>query len=97
MNQMQINNEAFTHSFYAVQCADGKFFAGFNPKENKASHVDGPEAAKWFSNRFDILLRPTESLVEIKVDPEKGVVSVSEPFRPRKRAKTPAQAAQEQK
>lgn len=93
MSQTQIINEPFTHSFYAVRNADGKFFAGFNSQENKASHVDGPNKAKWFSNRFEIPLRPTETLVEIKVDPEAGVVSVSEPFRPRKRTKTPAQIA----
>ena len=84
--QIQTKEEKFTHSFYAVKGADGKFFAGFNAAENKPSHVDGPMRAKWFSNRFEIPLRPAETLVEIKVDPEAGVVSVSEPFRPRKRA-----------
>lgn len=92
MNQKpsQITSEIFTHSFYAVKGADGKFFAGFNAQEGKPSHVDGPLRAKWFSNRFEIPLRPTETLVEIKVDPEAGVVSVSEPFRPRKRTKPQA-------
>lgn len=85
MNQTQITTEEFTHSFYAVKGADDKFFAGFNPAENKASQVDDPCVAKWFSNRFEIPLRPTETLVEIKVSPKKGVVSISEPFRPRKR------------
>lgn len=92
MNQTTTtNSEAFTHSFYAVKGADDKYFAGFNPAENKATLVDSPETAKWFSNRFEIRLRPNEMLVEIKVDPKKGVVSISEPFRPRKR--TPNQAA----
>ena len=85
MNQNTATIEAFTHSFYAVKGADNKYFAGFNPAENKASLVDSPETAKWFSNRFEIRLRPNEMLVEIKVDPKKGVVSISEPFRPRKR------------
>ncbi len=91
MNQTTTNPEAFTHSFYAVKGADNKYFAGFNTAENKANLVDSPETAKWFSNRFEIRLRPNETLVEIKVDPKKGVVSISEPFRPRKR--TPNQAA----
>ena len=93
MSSTQINNEAFTHSFYVVRGADNKYFAGFNPAEQKASQVDDPCMAKWFSNRFEIPLRPNETLVEVKVDPKKGVVSISEPFRPRKRTKTPAQAA----
>lgn len=87
--QIQIKEEKFTHSFYAVKGADGKFFAGFNAIEKKPAHVDTPMTAKWFSNRFEIPLRPTETLVEIKVDPNQGVVSVSEPFRPRKRTKAP--------
>ena len=93
MSTTQINTEAFTHSFYAVKGIDGKYFAGFNPAEQKATQVEDPRVAKWFSNRFDIPLRPNETLVELKVDPNKGVVSISEPFRPRKRAKTPAQTA----
>ena len=75
----------FVHSFYAVKDNDGKFFAGFNAADKKALRVDSPLTAKWFSNRFDIRLRPNETLVEIKVDPQVGVVHVSEPFRPRKR------------
>lgn len=91
MTQAQNENAVtpvFTHSFYAVRHATGKFFAGFNAVENKASTVEDPNTAKWFSNRFEIPLRPAETLVEIKVDPTKGVVSVSEPFRPKKRVKT---------
>lgn len=92
MSVSQTAEETFTHSFYAVKGADDKYFAGFNPAEQKPSQVDDPRRAKWFSNRFDIPLRPAETLVEIKVDPTKGVVSISEPFRPRKRAKTPYEA-----
>jgi hypothetical protein len=73
------------HSFYVVKGSDGKYFAGFNPEQGAVRQVDTPLAAKWFSNRFDIRLRPNETLVEIKVDPSVGVVHVSEPFRPRKR------------
>ena len=90
MSQPQINNEIFTHSFYAVKGADGKFFAGFNAQENCPSHVEDAKRAKWFSNRFEIPLRPQETLVEIKVSPDSGVVSISEPFRPRKRPAKPA-------
>ena len=75
----------FVHSFYAVKDGEGKFFAGFNAVDKKAVRVDSPLTAKWFSNRFDIRLRPNETLVGIKVDPQVGVVHVSEPFRPRKR------------
>ncbi len=85
MSTNQPTTDVFTHSFYAVKGADNKYFGGFNPAENKATLVDSPEVAKWFSNRFEIRLRPNEMLVEIKVDPKKGVVSISEPFRPRKR------------
>ena len=92
MRQTQIDNNSFTHSFYVVKGADDKYFAGFNPAEQKAAMVDDPKVAKWFSNRFEIPLRPTETLVEVKVDPSKGVVSVSEPFRPRKRTKPAGQA-----
>ena len=87
MNQeIQTKEEKFTHSLYAVRGADGQFFAGFNAAENKPSHVSDPLLAKWFSNRFEIPLRPAETLVELKVDPKAGVVSISEPFRPRTRA-----------
>ena len=48
---MQIeNNEAFTHSFYAVLNTDsGEYFAGFNPEENRAESVTDPLDAKLFS------------------------------------------------
>ena len=83
-NIQEQNPETFEHSFYAVKGADDKFFAGFNPAENSTIVVDDPRTAKWFNNRFNIKLRPGESLVELKVNPTKGVVSISAPFRPRK-------------
>jgi len=83
-NTQEQNVDTFTHSFYAVKSADDKFFAGFDPAQNTTLTSDDPRTAKWFNNRFNIKLRPGESLVELKVSPVNGVVSISAPFRPRK-------------
>lgn len=83
--QNAVEQEVFTHSFYAVRIDEHKFFAGFDAENSQTRIVPSHETAKWFSDRNTIRLRPNETLVEIKVDPRKGVVSVSEPFRPRKR------------
>jgi hypothetical protein len=82
-------NESFTQSVYAIRDEHGTFFAGFNATLGKADVSAVATKAKWFTNRYDIKLRPGETLVELKIDPEAGVVSISEPFRPRKRTDKP--------
>lgn len=76
------------HSFYAVKNEDtDEFFGGFDPAAAKAVMVKSAYAAKLFSNKHDVKLRPNEKLVEVTVtlSPENAVVS--EPFRPRRREK----------
>jgi hypothetical protein len=74
------------HSFYVVLNEDnGKYFAGYNAAEGKPNFVDDPLVAKPYSNKFDILLRPNEKVVELKVQLSKDNVELSAPFRPRRR------------
>lgn len=73
------------HSFYAVVNDDGKYFAGFNPTLKAAQHVASPLAAKLFTNKYEVKLRPNERLVEIKIDFATTDAEISTPFRPRRR------------
>jgi len=72
-------------TLYTVRTADGKFFGGFDAKKGESTFVDDPRAAKKFTNKYDIRLRPEETLVELKVDLSSTNVKVSEPFRPQRR------------
>jgi len=72
-------------SLYVVKTGDGKYFAGFDVDRGKANFVEDPKAAKKFTNKYDIKLRPEEQLVELKVDLRQAGVEVSEPFRPLRR------------
>lgn len=72
-------------SLYVVKTAVGTYFAGFDAGQGKATFVEDPCAAKKFTNKYDIKLRPDETLVELQVDLTKSPVSVSEPFRPHRR------------
>jgi hypothetical protein len=76
------------HSFYVVVNDDGKYFAGFNPTMKTAQHVTSPLAAKLFTNKYEVKLRPNERLVEIKVDFSAIDAEISAPFRPRRRTAT---------
>lgn len=79
------STDVVSHNFYAIQSPDGTFFAGFDPKEGKADFVENPLDAKLFNNKYDIKLRPQESIVEFSVDLSKDNVRLSEPFRPKRR------------
>lgn len=88
---MSNTQNAEVHYFYAVKTGEGKYFAGFNPEINAADFVDDPLAAKLFSNKYDIKLRPNEALVELEVSLSEENTAISEPFRPRRRQQ-PAKA-----
>ena len=81
---MQENNKT-TVSLYVVKGVDGTFFAGFDASKGKSSFVAEAIAAKKFTNKYDIKLRPEESLVELSVDLSNSPVTISEPFRPHRR------------
>lgn len=72
-------------SLYVVRGADGSFFAGFDASQGKANFVDDPLSAKKFTNKYDIKLRPEESLVELKLDLRNASPQISDPFRPHRR------------
>jgi hypothetical protein len=72
-------------SLYVVKRADGTYFAGFDAEKGKANIVTNPLQAKRFTNKYDIKLRPEETLVELKIDLSKTAVEMSEPFRPHRR------------
>lgn len=79
-------SDSFIQSFYAVKNVDtGLFFAGFDPEANEAQMVETPMAAKLFSNKHQVKLRPNEKLVELEITLTTENVAVSEPFRPRRR------------
>lgn len=77
-----------TVSLYVVKGADGNYFAGFDSSQGKSVFVSDLLAAKKFTNKHDIKLRPDENLVEISVDLSKVNVQISEPFRPQRRQTT---------
>lgn len=83
---MHVVNPA-TVSLYVVKSVDGTFFAGFDSSKGQANFVVDPREAKKFTNKYDIKLRPEETLVELSVDLSKVEVTVSEPFRPHRRTK----------
>jgi hypothetical protein len=72
-------------SLYVVKGSDGSYFAGFDAEKGKANFVGDPLTAKKFTNKYDIKIRPEETLVELKVDLSKSSVQISEPFRPHRR------------
>jgi hypothetical protein len=74
-----------TVSLYVVKGADGSFFAGFDAEKGKANFVSDPLSAKKFSNKYDIKIRPEETIVELKIDLSQSKVALSEPFRPHRR------------
>jgi hypothetical protein len=77
-------------SLYVVKTTDGKYFAGFDVDNGCANYVTDPRAGKKFTNKYDIKLRPGETLVELTVDLSKSDVQISEPFRPQRRVKQSA-------
>lgn len=81
---MSTENSAIV-SLYVVKSATGDFFGGYDSTLGKASFVSDPLKAKKFTNKYDIKLRPEETLVELAVDLSNVNVTVSEPFRPQRR------------
>lgn len=71
--------------FYAVKTSDDKFFAGFNVESNSPNIVSDIKSAKLFSNKFDIKLRPNESIVDVTITLTDSNISISKPFRPRRK------------
>ena len=74
-----------TISLYVVKTTNGTYFAGFDTAKQQASFVENPIEAKIFTNKYDIKLRPEETLVELSIDLSKADVQISEPFRPQHR------------
>lgn len=74
-------------SLYVVKGTNGKYFGGFDSSKGQANFVEDPNAAKKFTNKYDIKLRPDEQLVELSIDLSAVEVKVSEPFRPQRRVK----------
>ena len=80
--------EFVEHSFYAVKNESGKYFAGFNSTAGTADFVDDVLDSKLFTNKYEIKLRPTEKIVEVKALLGKSNTVVSAPFRPRFKPKS---------
>lgn len=72
----------YTVSLYVVKTGEDSFFAGYNPEKGEGTYVADPRLAKMFTNKFDIKLRPSESVVELTVDLSTAKITESEPFRP---------------
>lgn len=81
-----MNENNATVSLYVVKSSNGSYFAGFDSTKGQANFVTDPREAKKFTNKYDIKLRPEETLVEIVVDLSKSELKISEPFRPHRRA-----------
>ena len=76
----------FVVSLFVVKNSEDKYLSGFDTVRGKAIFVDNPIAAKKFTNKHDIKLRPDESLIELTVDLSTTAVAISEPFRPSRRS-----------
>jgi hypothetical protein len=86
---MSTENNPAVVALYVVKNSDGQYFAGFDSTKRQAVLVESPLVAKKFTNKYDIKLRPNETVVELCVDLTKSHVTVSAPFRPQRRiAKT---------
>lgn len=86
---MNTDNQAVV-ALYVVKNADGQYFAGYDTTKKQAAFADDPIYAKKFTNKYDIKLRPSESIVELSVDLTKSSIIISEPFRPQRRVKPEA-------
>lgn len=88
---MSTENNSAVVALYVVKNGDGQFFAGYDSSKQQANLVEDPIHAKKFTNKYDIKLRPNETIVELSIDLTKSSVAVSEPFRPQRRKQaTPA-------
>ena len=74
-------------SLYVVKNSTGAYFAGYDSAKKQATTVSNPLKAKKFTNKYDIKLRPDESVVELTFDLAKTEVALSEPFRPQRRVR----------
>ncbi len=85
-----MNENNATVSLYVVKSANGSYFAGFDATKGQANFVTDPREAKKFTNKYDIKLRPEETLVEISVNLLTTTdLKISEPFRPHRRVQKP--------
>lgn len=75
------------HKLYAIQTQDGRYFKGFDVTAKAPMFVDRVLEAKLFTNKYEVGLRPTESIVEIAVMLTNENTTISAPFRPRLRQK----------
>lgn len=82
---MSTENNSAVVALYVIKNGDGQFFAGYDSSKQQANLVDNPIHAKKFTNKYDIKLRPNESMVELSIDLEQVAVNISEPFRPQRR------------
>ena len=79
---MSFTENASIVSLYVVKTGSHQYFGGYDAQSRKAIFVDSPLHAKKFTNKYDVKLRPEETLVEISVDLEKSHHIISSPFRP---------------
>lgn len=84
---MDANNQELSveQHFYAVKTPSEKYFGGFNTETNTPNLVNDVKLAKLFSNKFDIKLRPGEQIVDITITLRDSNISISKPFRPRRK------------
>lgn len=80
---MNTNN---TISLFAIlKESSQKYFGGFDPQNKQPILVDDPLKAKHYTNKFDINLRPDEKMVELIIAVSAENMTVSAPFKPKKR------------
>lgn len=69
---------------YAIQRHDGTFYAGYDPASGPLT-VTNAGSAKLYTNKNNVKLRPTEYLVELTIPIQLARITVSQPFRPKRR------------
>lgn len=74
-----------TIALFVVLRADDTYFAGFDPVKREAMSTDSVFKAKMFPSKHDATLRPDERFVEVRISLDETNVSLSNPFRPRRR------------
>ena len=71
---------------FAVLRDDGLYMAGYDPALRGPTFTENIFAAKLHTNKYDIRLRPDERLVEVRIALTPETITLSHPFRPKRRS-----------
>lgn len=85
MKPLESANAKPSIALFAVVRDDGSYFAGFDPAARQSASSATVFGAKLFTDKFSIRLQPDERIVEVRITMDESNVTLSNPFRPRRR------------